>query len=92
MVDAERAKFLSTVQNQREADDDFLLTFCEAAWFCKLSELKNTPDAIDELIRMKFISGQISMESKITLIEANRSNTDIVFIVLRSSTKFYWDL
>ena len=90
MVDAERAKFLSTVQNQREGDDDFLLTLCEAAWYCKFSELKNTADAIEEMIRrMKFISGQISMESKITLIEANRSETDIVFIVLRSSTKFY---
>ena len=58
MVGAERAKFLSTVQNQQDSDDNF---------FSRLREAARYADAEDEMIRKKFISGLRSADSIIKL-------------------------
>ena len=69
MVVAERAKLLSVVQNQGRSEDDFHGRLRETARYFSVSELKQTADAKDKTLRMKFISGLRSADFKLKLLE-----------------------
>ena len=68
MVSNERAKFLSTFQNQGESGDNFLLRVRGAAWYVNFLE-KNIADAEDEIIQTKVIWGLRSADSKLKLLD-----------------------
>ena len=88
VVVAERAMFLSTVQNQGESNDDYLERLRETARYCKLSELKNTADAEDGMIRMKFIRRLRSPDSNLKLLEASRIKTGIGLTDMKTVLQF----
>ena len=81
---AEGAKFLSTVQNQRQSDGDFWEKICEYARCFKFSEPENTADREKEMIQMKLISRLRSADSKLKLLRACRVISNINVTVLKT--------
>ena len=68
VVVAERAVFLSAVQNRKESNDDFLERLRETARYCNFSELQSTADAEEGMIRIKFIAGLRSADFNLKLL------------------------
>ena len=65
VVTAERAKFLSVIQGVGESDDDFLKRLREEARYCDFEKQKTAANPVEELVKIKFISGLRDSEAKL---------------------------
>ena len=77
LVVAERTGFFQMSQGGEEAETDYLARLREAARYCKIVDLKASPDPEPEMIRLQFIAGLRDSESKLKLLEALRANNHL---------------
>jgi hypothetical protein len=66
---SERSAFFSTVQSVGQTTADFVVSLRVAARHCKFHELKTCDDPMEELIKMRLVSGLHSFNMKIKLLE-----------------------
>ena len=68
LVISERNKFLMLSQGESSVAD-FVVNLRVAAKYCKFSELKESVDPNEEMIRMRLVSGLSDSEKKLKLLD-----------------------
>ena len=76
LVVAKRTSFLQMSQEGEEAETDYLVRLGEAAQYCQFVDLKASPDAEAEFIRLQLIFGD--SESNIKLLEVIKANDNLI--------------
>ena len=66
---AERAKFLSVIQNVGESNNDLLARLRKEARYCDFEKLKTAANPEEELVKIKLISGLRDPEAKLRLLD-----------------------
>ena len=76
LVISERAKFFSVVQQASTSISEFVVSLRAAARHCQFEDLKkNNGDIVEEMIKMRLVSGLLSNEHKFKLLEYLQNNS-----------------
>ena len=88
VVTAERAKFLSVIQDLGESDDDFLARLREEARCCDFEKLKTVAIPEEELVKIKFFSGLRDPEAKLRLLDGMKAKPAMLVTEVTESLQF----
>ena len=69
LIIAERTKFMNQEQISGESESDFHLRLKAAAKHCQFSDLRNSDDPEQDLIKMKFVAGLSDKPLKLKILE-----------------------
>ena len=88
VVTAERAEFLSVVQDVGESDDDFLARLREEARYCDFEKFKTVTNPEEELVKIKFISGLRDPEAQLRLLDGIKIKPTMSLSEMTESLQF----